>query len=134
MILELIENEEKYYEFIRLLRINPMTALGWVQLDHITPEQQKVYMAQHGKGYYICLADKVPVGYIGAVGDDLRVATLPEYQRKGLGSFMVRELLKRHPNVYARIKIDNNISITFFKKLGFKLSYYIMTPPTKIEK
>ena len=101
MLLKFVKNEEKYYEFIRFLRMDPRTSYGWVQQDYITPEQQKVYMAQYGKCYYICLADNVPVGYVGAVGDDLRVATLPEYQRRGIGSFMVKEILKRHPTVYA---------------------------------
>lgn len=129
MILEFVENEEKYYEFIRLLRIDSRVAYGFVDHSHITPEQQKIYMSQYGKRYYICLSDNVPVGFIGAVGDDLRIAILPEYQRKGIGSFMVGELLKRHPTVYARMKIDNTVSASFFKKLGFTLSYYIMTPP-----
>lgn len=133
MLLEFVENEEKYYEFIRLLRTNPQLAYGFVDHSPITSEQQKKYMDRYGKCYYICLADGVPVGFIGVVVDDLRVATLPEYQRRGIGSFMVKELLKRHPGVYARIRIDNKISISFFEKLGYKRSFYIMTPPVRVE-
>jgi ribosomal protein S18 acetylase RimI-like enzyme len=131
MHLEFVNNEEKYYEFIRLLRMNRLVSYGFVQQTYITPEQHKIYMDRYGSCYYICLADGVPAGYVGAVNDDIRVATLPEYQRVGLGSFMVRELLKRHPSVYARIKVDNSISSNFFKKLGFNLAFYIMTPPNE---
>jgi GNAT superfamily N-acetyltransferase len=128
MVLELVNNDENYYEFIRLLRLNPLVAYGFVQQTDITPEQHREYMSQYKGCYYIGLVDGIPAGYVGAVGDDIRVATLPEYQRIGLGSFMVRELIKRHPKVYARIKIDNNISMAFFKSLGFDLAFYIMTP------
>ena len=133
MKLEFVENEEKYYEFIRLLRTDYRVLYGFVQQVNITPEQQKVYMAQHGKYYYICLADGVPAGFIGEVDGDIRVATLPEYQRRGIGSFMVKELIKRSPDAYARIKVDNEISHNFFKKLGFDLAFFIMTPPSKVK-
>jgi len=132
-MLELVKNEEKYHEFIRLLRTNSEIAYGFVKNDPITPEQQKKYMTEYGGCYYICLSDGVPVGFVGAVRDDIRVAVLPGYQRKGVGSFMVKELLKRHPEVYARIKVDNKVSLNFFKKLGFKWSFYIMTPPPELK-
>ena len=129
MKLEFVKNEEKYYEFIRLLRTDYRVLYGFVQQVNITSEQQKKYMAKYGKSYYICLVDDVPAGFIGEVNGDIRVATLPEYQRKGVGSFMVKELIKRRPDAYARIKVDNEISHNFFKKLDFKLSFHIMTPP-----
>lgn len=132
-MLEFVKNEEKYHEFIRLLRTNSEIAYGFAKNTPITPEQQKKYMAEYGSCYYICLSDDVPVGFVGAVRDDIRVAVLPGYQRKGVGSFMVKELLKRHPEVYARIKVDNKVSLNFFKKLGFKWSFYIMTPPPELK-
>lgn len=132
MKLEFVKNEEKYYEFIRLLRTDSRVLYGFVQQVQITPEQQTQYMAKYGQCYYICLADGIPAGFIGEIDGDIRIATLPEYQRKGIGSFMVKELMNRHPHAFAKIKIDNDISYNFFKKLGFKLSYYIMTLSLKI--
>jgi GNAT superfamily N-acetyltransferase len=129
MILNFVENEEKYFEFIRLLRMDPRVAYGFVDHTPITSEQQKKYMANYEKCYYICLADGVPAGFIGVVNRDIRIATLPEYQRKGIGTFMIKELIKKHPDSYARVKINNEISLNFFKKLGFNLSFHIMTPP-----
>jgi len=42
--LKLVECEEKYWEFIRLLRIDPQNLSGFVQTSDITPQQQKQYM------------------------------------------------------------------------------------------
>ena len=128
MTFEFVDNNESYYEFIRLLRTNPATIEGFVENVQITPEQQKAYMAQYGKNYYVCLVDGVPAGFIGSIENDIRIATLPKYQRKGVGSFMVKELLKRHPDAYAKIKVDNEISLNFFRKLGFKQPFYFLFP------
>lgn len=128
MKLEFVKNEEKYYEFIRLLRTDSRVISGFVEQVVITPEQQKLYMAKYKKCYYICLADGKPAGFIGEIDKDIRIAVLPEYQRKGIGTFMVMELLKINPDAYAKIKINNEISQKFFRKLGFELSFYIMTP------
>lgn len=131
MKLEFVENEEKYHDFIRLLRSDSRVAYGFIQQVQITPEQQKVYMAKYEKCYYLCLVDGEAAGFIGEVDNDIRIAVLPEYQRKGVGTFMVKELRKRSPNAFAKIKIDNEISKNFFKKQDFNLAYYIMTPPIK---
>jgi len=129
MKLEFVDNEEKYYDFIRLLRTDSRVVHGFVEQVQITPEQQRAYMAKYGKYYYICLVDGDPAGFIGEIEGDIRIATLPEYQRKGVGSFMVKELIKRHPKTYAKIKVDNDISQNFFEKLNFDMSFHIMTPP-----
>jgi len=123
---EFVPNEKKFWEFIRLLRTNLLTSSGFVEQVHISPRQQIKYMTKYEKCYYICLFNGDPVGFIGSVDGDIRIATLPGYQRRGVGTFMVNELMKISPKSFAKIKVDNEVSLKFFKKLGFEQSFYIM--------
>ena len=78
--------------------------------------------------YYICLCDGSPCGFIGEIDGDIRVCTVPEFQGKGVGSFMIREITKIRPNVFAKIKIDNKSSLRAFEKAGYVKKYYLLEP------
>jgi len=126
--LKLVECEEKYWEFIRLLRIDPQNLSGFVQTSDITPQQQKQYMTKYNKNYMICLWNDIPVGFIGEIDGDIRVCTDNLYKQKGIGKFMVLEFIKKYPNIFAKIKIDNTSSLKLFESCGFKKKYYILEP------
>tara|TARA_R100000742_G_C4257758_1_gene75611 strand:+ start:484 stop:894 length:411 start_codon:yes stop_codon:yes gene_type:complete len=128
-----VKNHPKYYEFIRKLRNDEKVQGGFIdQLPHITKEQQKEYMNKYKDNFYICLGfggDGIkpkPVGYIRHIDGDIGVCTDPTYQGRGIATFMIKELIKRHPNCYAKIKLDNEASIKAFEKAGFKKEYYIL--------
>ena len=125
MNLKFIANEEKYYEFIRLLR-NSNHGDGFVEKVNITPEQQKEYMKIYKECYYVCLDENIPVGFIGQIDDDIRVAVIPDYFKKGVGKFMVNELSNKHPTAYAKVKIENNASLKLFESCGFEKQFYIL--------
>jgi len=118
--LELVENEEKYYEFIRLLRIHPENISGFIEQFSITPEQQLAYMQKYKANYYIALENNVPVGWVGVIDDDIRVCTDPEYKGKGVGKFMINEVMKLHPTAFAKVLLDNEASKNLFISCGFK--------------
>lgn len=126
--LKLIECEEKYWEFVRLLRTDPQNLSGFVQSSNITQKQQKEYMSKYNKNYMICLWNDIPVGFIGEINGDIRVCTDNSYKQKGIGKFMVLEFVKKHPDVFAKIKIDNISSLKLFESCGFKKKYYILEP------
>ena len=124
MTLKLVSNEEKYYEFIRELRNNPKNQDGWIdQNPNITSEQQLSYMKKYNDNYYVGLVDGVPAGYIGQIDGDIRIATHPNFRRKGLAVFMLKELIKLHPGGCAKIKIGNIASEKTFLKAGFVLKF-----------
>lgn len=114
-----------YWQFIRNLRNNPKCLDGFVNRTPITKQAQIKYMQQHCQDYYICLMNGDPVGFIGSIDNDIRVATLPEAQGLGVASFMIKQLIKIYPNRYAKMKIQNERSIKLFQKAGFKRKYYI---------
>jgi len=129
MKLRLVENEPHYWEFVRNLRNNSQVKQGFVQQDHITELEHIAYMQVHHKGYYICLADDRPAGFVGAAGvanNDIRVATHPDFQKMGIAFFMISELMQLHPAAFAKVKVDNKASLKLFEKCGFKKKYYIL--------
>ena len=116
----LVQNEPKYWEFIRIVRNNPEMQKGFVEIVNITTEQQIEYMKKYSDGYYICLNNEnEPIGFIGEVNDDIRVAIIVKFQRMGVGKFMVNEFMKLKPNSYAKMKFDNIASKRLFESCGF---------------
>ena len=122
-----VKNEKKYWNFIRELRNDSRVQNGFIdKLPKITKEQQDRYMEWNNDNFYVCIEGDLPVGYIRNLGGDIGVCTHPDHWGRGIGSFMIDELMKLHPNCYAKIKLDNEASIRAFEKVGFKKKYYIL--------
>ena len=121
-----VKNEKKYWEFIRELRNNPKVKGGFITQNEITQEQQACYMTQHNDNFYVCLWGDTPVGYVGVINEDIRVATHPDFQGRGVGKFMINELMKKYPDSTAKVKIQNVASLKLFQACGFKKKYYLL--------
>ena len=52
-MIELIQNEEKYWEFIRLLRNHELVKDGFINQDEISPRSHHKFMEEYGTMYYI---------------------------------------------------------------------------------
>ena len=81
--LELVKNESKYWEFIRGLRNDPRARPGFIQQEYIEPEQHIKFMMTYGERFYICVANDEPAGFIRMMGDDIGVATPPNFHQIG---------------------------------------------------
>lgn len=119
------KNSPQYYEFIRKLRNNKKVNNNFVERVYITKKQQQKYMQKNKDKYYVCLYNGQPAGYIGVIDNDIRIAVHPDHQRKGVGTFLIKELTKRYKKSYAKIKIENIASQRLFSKAGFSLNYYL---------
>ena len=126
MKLELVDNEPKFYEFIRLLRLHTDNISGFINQNFISESEQKTYMNKFHQYFKICLLDGEPAGFIGVIEDDIRVATKPEFKKKGIAKFMVNEIMKIYPEALAKVKVDNLSSIKLFESCGFKTEFIIM--------
>ena len=124
--MELVQNKYQYWEFIRTLRNHPDVKGGFIQQDEIEQQQHENFMLRYGLFFYICLIDNQPAGYVGVIDDDIRVATHPDFQGKGVGKFMINQLMEMNPNAFAKVKIDNEASLRLFRSCGFKEKYYIL--------
>ena len=124
--MELVLNSQTFWEFIRLLRNDEKIKHGFIEQDEISREDHQKYMTKYGDKFYICLVNMAPAGYVGILDNDIRVATHPDYQKKGVGLYMINEVMKRHPTSIAKIKLENEASIKLFEKAGFKKKYYLL--------
>lgn len=123
--MEFVNATIEYWEFIRTLRNDKRVLDGFIQSTHITEEMQSEYMKKYLSCYYITLINDTPAGYVGVIDDDIRICTHPDYQGKGIGKFMLREIMKIFPSAYGRVKIDNEVSRKLFTSVGFREKFII---------
>ena len=129
MKLELVLCTEEYWEFVRLLRINPLNQEGFFTQASITSEQQKEFMTHNWSKYKICLVDGSPSGYVGLLnGHEITYCVHPEYHSKGVGFFMIKEFSKSFSNINAYVKVNNIASQNVFEKLGLEKQIYYKKP------
>ena len=84
------------------------------------------YMFNHFSNYLLCVENDEVLGFIGHVNNDIRLATKKTYQKKGIGKFMVEGFMKKYPEAFAKVKLDNEASLKLFEKCGFKKRYYLL--------
>ena len=118
--MDLISIVPEYYEFVRLLRLDDRVRNSFLDDAYITSEEQQTYMKKHADNYYICLLYDGPAGYVGVIDDDIRICTHPDFVGKGVGKFMLKEIMKHYPNATGRIKEDNIPSIKLFESCQVK--------------
>jgi ribosomal protein S18 acetylase RimI-like enzyme len=126
MRLEFVKNEPKYWEFIRGLRNDGRVKYGFIQQEEIRPEQHVDYMMSHGQCFHLCLVDDKPAGFIRVLAEDIGVCTHPDFQKRGVGKFMVNEIMQLYPDAVAKIKLENKASIKLFESCGFVKKYYLL--------
>tara|TARA_A100001515_G_scaffold144261_1_gene147804 strand:- start:139 stop:522 length:384 start_codon:yes stop_codon:yes gene_type:complete len=124
--MELVRNDPKYWEFIRQLRNMDGVRQGFIQQEYITQEKHEEYMKKNSHFFWICVDNGKLLGYTGIIENDIRVATHPDHQGKGVASFMINEIMKINSKAFAKVKLENNASIRLFESCGFKKKYYIM--------
>ena len=125
MELKLVQCTEEYWEFVRLLRMDPINQEGFFTKANITPEQQKEFMIHNWSKYKICLANNEPAGYVGLLyGHEITYCVHPNFHGKGIGSYMIEEFSKPFSSVDAFVKVENTASQKVFEKLGWEKQIY----------
>jgi GNAT superfamily N-acetyltransferase len=120
-VMELVACTQEYWEFVRLLRLDPLVSAGFIETKQIAPDDQIKYMQVHQHEYRVALIEGTPVGYVGVIDEDIRICTHPKAQGKGVGKFMLSEMQKFWPTAHAKIKHDNTKSKLLFESAGFEL-------------
>ena len=126
-MVKIVKCSEKYWEFVRILRMDDRVINGFIQKTFISKEDQIKYMSKYNDNYYIALFEEIPVGFVGVIEDDIRICTHPDYQNKGIGKIMLEYIKNIFPNAFGKIKINNNSSKKLFESCGFKQAYIIYT-------
>ena len=123
--MELVSCTKKYWEFVRVLRNDGRVLDGFIKPIHITKGMQLNYMRDHQQFYRVALIDNQPCGYVGVIDDDIRICTHPSFQGKGVGKFMLKEIMEIFPSAYGKVKIDNEASKKLFLSSGFTQKFII---------
>ena len=113
-----------HWDFILLLR-NRLKD-GFILQEDISATDHHEFMVDNANNYMICTHEDTPVGFVGQVDGDIRVATHPEYQGMGVGKFMINEFMKNNPSCSATVKIENAPSLNLFESCGFKKKYFVL--------
>ena len=101
-------------------------AVGWTNYtDHPQMLEEAYRNSLCTLGAYT--ADDRLVGIIRAVGDGASVLfiqdiiVLPEFQRRGIGTALLKAIVSRYPDVYQTELMTDNTdkTIAFYKSLGF---------------
>ncbi len=93
--------------------------------DFIPFHSQAPHMKQHGDQYIVAVTsaenieDQQFLGYARCIDNDIGICVFPEFQGRGIASMLLEELLKRHPDAIARVKVDNESSKKLFERFGF---------------
>jgi GNAT superfamily N-acetyltransferase len=125
--MNLVNCNQEYWEFVRELRNDERVADGFIINAYISQEDQFAYMVKYKEFYRICLIDDIPVGYVGVIDNDIRVCTHPDFQKRGVAKFMIREVIKIWPSALAKIKVDNIASVKLFESCGFKKNFFVFS-------
>lgn len=123
--LKLVDCDKQYWDFVRVLRMDERVLGGFIEKMEITPEQQTAYMTKYSDCFRIALLNNKPVGYFGVIEDDIRICVHPDYQKNGIGKFLVNNCFEIWPSALAKIKIKNKSSQKLFESCGYKKEYYL---------
>ena len=121
--MEVILKEYAVYKEAEILGL--YTSLGWTNYTD-NPEMLRNAYLNSLKIYGAYVDDKL-VGIIRVVGDGYSVIFIqdllvhPEFQRKGIGTLLLKRMLKEYENVYQMhlITEDSEKTVSFYKSLGF---------------
>ena len=125
-MVEIVDNNPKYFNFVRLLRSDQRVQDGFIENVSITEEQQEKYMQKYSDNYIIALYNGQEAGFAGSIDRDIRVCVHPDFHKKGIGKALIKELMVRFPSSFAKVKIENEASRALFESCGFKVKYWLM--------
>lgn len=121
--MEVILKEYAVYKEAEILGL--YTSLGWTNYTDNPEMLRNAYI--NSLKIYGAYVDGKLVGIIRAVGDGFSVIFIqdllvhPDFQRNGIGTLLLKRMLKEYENVYQMhlITEDSEKTISFYKSLGF---------------
>tara|TARA_Y100000361_G_scaffold117743_1_gene108946 strand:+ start:777 stop:1157 length:381 start_codon:yes stop_codon:yes gene_type:complete len=119
----LVECTYDYWGFV--LEVRNLTSKAFFVKSHITKAEHFDFMLKNYQTYRICIDDEgTPMGFVAHVDNDIRIATHPKFQKRGVAKFMLTEFMAEFPEAVAKVKHDNIASLNLFESCGFQVDYY----------
>ena len=104
-----------HWEQIRQLRNSNNQCFQ--QTKEISVDEHTRFMGKHHLNYRVVLEKGKCIGFIGHVRNDVRLAT--SAKGKGVAQFMWAAFTEEYDNLEVKVKVNNERSIGFFRKLGY---------------
>ncbi len=119
----LVEGTYDYWDFV--LEVRNLTSKGFFVESYISKREHFEFMLKNHSTYRICIdSDGTPMGFVAHVDNDIRIATHPDFQKRGVAKFMLTEFMTEFPEAVAKVKQDNIASLNLFESCGFQVAYY----------
>lgn len=118
----------KKQEIVKLEDVlNLYQAVGWTNYTH-QPEMLEQALS-HSLVIYLALDGNAVVGLIRLVGDGFSsvfvqdLIVLPNYQRQGIGSLLMKEALKDYKDAYQvqLVTEETEKNVRFYRSMGFEV-------------
>lgn len=121
--MEFVIKEYKNYKEEEILEL--YKSVGWINYTNNPSMLKNAYA--HSLKIYGAYEDDKLLGIIRVVGDSYSVVFIqdilvsPEYQRKGIGTALIRQILAEYKHVYQKHLLTEHSekTIQFYKSLGF---------------
>ena len=121
--MEVILKEYAVYKEAEILGL--YTSVGWTNYTDNPEMLRNAYL--NSLNIYVAYVDDKLIGVIRVVGDGYSVIFIqdllvhPDFQRNGIGTLLLKRMLKEYENVYQMhlITEDSEKTISFYKSLGF---------------
>jgi GNAT superfamily N-acetyltransferase len=82
-----------------------------------------MFMTHNADDYFICVnADRTPVGFVGVVCNDIRIAVHPDHQGRGYARYMLETIKVVYPEAHAKIFVKNIASRKLFESVGIPIT------------
>lgn len=108
---------ESHIEGIRMIRNENRKSFGDSSIVDVKTHSR--FMRNQKGKYRVCISNNDVIGFIGTVGDDLRLAVRRDYMGRGVGSFMVDTFFQNLRPLAKKVKRDNVQSLRFCAKYGW---------------
>ena len=124
MKIKLMDAYFKDARFVLNLKNQPYVRKNSYNKNKIRWSAHIRWFKQNYKYYKIICADHHQIGYVRVNKEDkngdIHIALLKEYHDKGIGTKVIRDMVKKHKNLTTQVVIDNTASQRMFEKAGFK--------------
>ncbi len=118
-------NVKEYVDYNEQEILPLYKSVGWDNYTKNLPMLKEAYL--HSLRIYAAYVDNKLVGIIRVVGDGSSVVFIqdllvyPEYQRQGIGTALIKNIMEEYRGVYQLHLLTDNTekTIAFYKSLGF---------------
>lgn len=122
-------NYKQYNDYNESELLDLYKSVGWTSYTSRPETLKNAY--KHSLFILAAYDEEILIGIIRVVGDGHSIIYIqdiiiqPNYQRKGIGSILLKEILEKYATVYQKILLTTNEekTVQFYKSLGFKASF-----------